>query len=919
MSTFIRSKYQQYKRDTHKLAEWLARAAIQNGYSLGGFSEADQSFDDDGNQKRTANQVKNAKKKAKAKAKAQKQAQAQALYENSAAANDQDQDDGPKTEGTLMGASNGAGGSSASTYSTNKTYLIPSNQYPIIAQYLVDRSVRIPAELMQLLDRCIRLRCSCLRRFFENPDASTFTHAHFISVLANVRTIFSEYRAGRQKPSSAPSNIGHDNAEPTDAAWTNMFAELALEADDDNGPENLPDIFVPEPSGPARGPTTRLKFVPQPDREELVIRMLAFFEDMHNVRDEIQALWNRYKIGEIDLITSSVTTNTALELLRASHDDIMKTILPAFDNNLPMLLGVVYNLLYTMIRGTGYHMDGLPLFKHLSDSDVTRTAIFDHLLIPLLQILGGMSDLIVDGRVPVYRPGHFGTYDPCLDFHNLPFTRRWDQSLILMSETFTDYFLLAAIGERRGDALPSAPIIDDDTHTNIFFIDEIALEMNRFSRTKEVSLLVMIYCQIFIDVNFTLGKSVDRGLKALKQGASDMISTLKRRRQIEPADTSSVWHPNNERSVSQFISELESWVTMAPLTLIEQTIRNKGYSFRSKLFERDPKLCGVLLFRLRLKYQHLALEIANAFGTVLASAHLLAACQHSGTLPEETAPHWEDMDVVLDLHGKDDVFGGKYPKNVDDSLVSFLHMAGYSKEVQGAAKHVFTDSPLPQYLQDLKDKKNRKIDARSKSGPKGLTDHSQIVPLFFGKYVGDPVAGTTFNLNALETLLSDIRRDQERAERTAAAGSRGDRRKERYEIRRERKHRSPKFSILQLLSVLETGLAAETTSVRFDYISMHLRCLGLLRQVKLSADDYFVSKIGSNYIENDCQLPFIVGYILQYAALSGRAAERVLGIKREGRNAMDTRSKRLVDATRVVRDFLARTREGSAEVDRMRM
>ncbi|WVQ98196.1 hypothetical protein IAU59_005318 [Kwoniella sp. CBS 9459] len=70
MSSFIRSKYQQYKRDTYKLADWLAKAAVQNGYSIDGFAEADQSFDD-GAPKPTANQVKNAKKKAKAKAKAQ--------------------------------------------------------------------------------------------------------------------------------------------------------------------------------------------------------------------------------------------------------------------------------------------------------------------------------------------------------------------------------------------------------------------------------------------------------------------------------------------------------------------------------------------------------------------------------------------------------------------------------------------------------------------------------------------------------------------------------------------------------------------------------------------------------------------------------------------------------------------------------
>ncbi|WVQ98197.1 hypothetical protein IAU59_005319 [Kwoniella sp. CBS 9459] len=771
---------------------------------------------------------------------------------------------------------------------------------------------------MQLLDRCIYLRYSCLKRFLKRPDASTQGHAHFIRVLADVKNIFANHIASAKIPSSNRS------AKVQDASWTNMFAALDIQEDEYTA-EDLPDIFVPEPSGRPPDAPTRVTFAPEPDVEELVVRMLAFFEDMHDIRDEIIALWGGYKSGEIDLITASVTTNTALELLRSSHDDVVKTVLPAFDNDLPRLMAVIYNLLISVFSRPGSRAEGPPLFQLLDDSDWVKTAIYDHLLIPLHQILGGMSDLIQDGVVPIYKPGHCGNYDPTLKFYSLPFSKRWHQSLIIMSETFTDYFLLNMMGnDNDKQVLPSSQVIGDETRGNLFFIDEIAREMNRFSTTKDLSLLPMIHCQVFIDLNFVMGSSADKGSKELKRGAADMLSTLRQRRVIEPKAPESTWHPDNEKLVSMFMAELESWATMAPATLMQKIVDGRA-SVRCYLFERDPMLCGLLLFRLRLKYQYLGLRLVNSFGAILATAHLLAACQHSGTLPNAAPPRWDDMGVIMDLHGKDNIFGGKYPDNVDDSLVSFLHMMGYSKEFQGAAKHVFNDAPLPSYLQSSKGKA---IKIKSKSGPKGLMDHTQILPLFIGKYVRDPSAGTKFDLKALETLLSDIKADQDRLTLAEsedgieylgfrARGSSG--RKDKLRIRRERKHRSPKFSILQLLSVLETGLAAETTCVRFDYVSMHLRCFRLLREVRLSADEYFIGKLGPRYIENDAQLPFIVGYILQYSAFSGRAAERALGVKREGRNATDVRSKRLLDATRVVREFLESTGEGSAEVDRMHL
>jgi hypothetical protein len=70
-------------------------------------------------------------------------------------------------------------------------------------------------------------------------------------------------------------------------------------------------------------------------------------------------------------------------------------------------------------------------------------------------------------------------------------------------------------------------------------------------------------------------------------------------------------------------------------------------------------------------------------------------------------------------------------------------------------------------------------------------------------------------------------------------------------------------------------MASEQHMLRFDYFSLHQRCLRLLRNLRSALDDKLRRYIGPNYIENETQLPTIVGCIFQIAAESGKTADRV--------------------------------------------
>jgi hypothetical protein len=86
---------------------------------------------------------------------------------------------------------------------------------------------------------------------------------------------------------------------------------------------------------------------------------------------------------------------------------------------------------------------------------------------------------------------------------------------------------------------------------------------------------------------------------------------------------------------------------------------------------------------------------------------------------------------------------------------------------------------------------------------------------------------------------------------------------------------SHKMTLLQLLATLGQAVAAEQHMLRFDYISLHLRCLRLLHELHASIDDKLREYFGSTYMENDTQLPFLVSWIFTVAAETENYRESV--------------------------------------------
>lgn len=93
-------------------------------------------------------------------------------------------------------------------------------------------------------------------------------------------------------------------------------------------------------------------------------------------------------------------------------------------------------------------------------------------------------------------------------------------------------------------------------------------------------------------------------------------------------------------------------------------------------------------------------------------------------------------------------------------------------------------------------------------------------------------------------------------------------------------------------------MASEELHLLFDYFGLHQRCSRMLRDLQTHTQHDLVKYFGSDYIEDESQLPYIIGYIFEVVRGSDRIGEE-LRVEVEGRG-----SRMLYDAAGVLARFL---------------
>jgi hypothetical protein len=743
------------------------------------------------------------------------------------------------------------------------------------AQLIADHqpAIKVPDVILGLLQSAISLRKQCAY-WFETKltqegalPTDLGTHSHFIEVLERIRQILAPNSApkasdkgrterGAQNMSSDTTGVGQDIRPEQFNQFDVLFP----------GEDELKETVVePEPTVTAQS-ITRLADVSSTSTdaayelnrtdEEVYFAIFCFFRDLDRLRDFLRDLWLDYKAGLSDLITVSVTTNTALELVQRAEQNFLAT-LPELESSENILR--IFTGLMIILRGVNPEDREEP-------EDLFNFALRDVLewtYQPTLSMIKSFLDVIQPNHVPVMKPGHFGFYDPHADRSKLTVRQRDVEDRVILLEALPEFFLA---GSSTRLNLPVADKLIAGLHS-VFFLYQS-------KHKKDIPLWVAYGAQIFLDIHHVLREDAVRAHSELKASGTQALRTLK-----QYFATSKIfvnWPQHNEQGVRMIGTFIEEWIEQDPYMAVKKkSFPGPGFPEPQpfSLLQRHPLLCGLFQFHLYLLLQDSGITLAGAWGSILYVCHLYHACRQGGYLKES----WPDMEMVMDIHTRKSLFAGRPPETVLDSLKCMTLMLGLAPE-NFARNARFS------------------VGKRSKKGPRGLSSNSPVTNLFREQIIEHNNRDLTLTLESVEELFRDQRI-------VASSPTQSDD----WTLLYQQWAKSHKMTVQQLLATLADALNAEASVIRFDYFSLHLRCMRLLKTLRDTFDEKFQQYFGPEYMENETQLPFTVGYIFMAATSSGKAADHL--------RIRDAKSIMMQGASDVVQELIKR--EGSVEKEKL--
>ena len=377
------------------------------------------------------------------------------------------------------------------------SYKIPLSSFKALAKVIASYKpkVEVLTLIVGVARRAIALRkrCSECFRSSSRPDSKMDdSHAYFTSTLKDVLSILGASdasRASQTKASYEPSDAKAKEA--STEAFVNQFSALELKTTED-----VPD------SGSMKVNTSKAveigrSYEMEDDYDEnketaQLISLLCLLEDLQNIRDFLDQIWLEYKVGNIDLMSASVTTNTAFDLARQTIDEVQKSMPMFFET--PGLVHVQVYTLACAIRGVDPEQRQQPTDQY----NFVMADIAEKCFLNTYIFLNSFCSIVKPGIAFVYNKGWFGTYNPDQDRNKMSAAEKFNEDKIVLLQSLPDFTLLTQLG---------IPIPCED---------ELTKGMKVMMDTKEVPFWLTFAAQVYLDIHHVLRKSITKGFQDVR-------------------------------------------------------------------------------------------------------------------------------------------------------------------------------------------------------------------------------------------------------------------------------------------------------------------------------------------------------------------------------------------------------------------
>lgn len=226
---------------------------------------------------------------------------------------------------------------------------------------------------------------------------------------------------------------------------------------------------------------------------------------------------------------------------------------------------------------------------------------------------------------------------------------------------------------------------------------------------------------------------------------------------------------------------------------------------------------------------------------------------------------WMDMEVMFAMQSTEVFFVGDSPSSLEEYDRRFMLSIGVSATSFASNR-----------------RKNTSI--ASAKGPRSLKELGSVWRLFGGRYCNNDRA-VTFTSESIKLIIESKMDDDDKDENPSApntqpAATNRDARKVKIaksgSLLRKRKRSPSSMQALDFLEDITNALHAESFELSLDYLQMHRTCWQLLRHVNDKCKPKLLEMYGGGYLEKECQLPFVVGYIFMAATNTSALAKHLL-------------------------------------------
>lgn len=508
---------------------------------------------------------------------------------------------------------------------------------------------------------------------------------------------------------------------------------------------------------------------------EMAFDVFCFFEDLHKIQDFLKNTWTRYKASELDLITATVVTNSAIDMVHRAEAVLLSTF-PEHIRQSESYVGLASIIYFAEALNTG---------DQGNNKDFWRLKPFDHFVyLTTARTLMKFATLAkAKAAYPMpFMPMKFG-YLAYPELRKLPEIQKAETDEAFLAKMMMDLRFRTFFSHGMKGHYNKFPAAKDD-----LFIEAHQV----FWEDPKVHLWIVWTSQIMLDIKDILGDKIHRPYQemvAYGQKAK-MIVDLRHvpgSNHAEPGGNGERWagkdgdivlqiHEHYESNIlrlDMFVLLREKWMKEKAIKPafqmmdklppemkgeVEKMMRAKygdNYSMEMPadmranmnsmggmepippaedpmfIFKYNPLYCGTMMFQLAIQMETAGLTLASHHHTILSVAHLYNGLHQLKLLEQK----WPELDRVIDIQ-MPILFGSALPKDANEVRTRMMTRMGLSSSHFAHADRSRTCGCVPKWS-----KKNER-------GPQLTSEPT--VQLFRELYSGkDRMEQTLYKLEAL--------------------------------------------------------------------------------------------------------------------------------------------------------------------------